>query len=235
MSAGDAAYRARKAANQRAYRARQKAAQSAKAPRGGAPHGGGAVQKAQRDAQAARTERDATLRKLPNAMSIDKENPLSKKTPRIIPPMRTDRAEGPVLKSKSAQAKRAAAIRENVAAEKVRSIGRERQNALRIELTDGKISEQLQEMSRFDRARFAEYTERIAGISQQALGVLFKYGGGQGLYNSAIEKILYEKNREAGFDVLRSLVEHAERADELYSPRALRAQGLGDRAGRLNI
>lgn len=235
MTAAEDAKRARHAANQRAYRARQKAAQAAKLPRSRPVHGGGIVEKAQADAKRIRAERAAILAQLPNARSIDSKHPLSELTPRLRPGLETGRVQGPTPKTKAAQEKRAAAIRQNVAAERLQNLGRARKDALRIELSDGPLSEELQEMEPYDRQRFAEFAERISGTSAQSIGILFRHAGGQALYNEAIDLIRYPPTRAQGFALLESLAEAAEKAEELYSPRALKAQGLGDRNGRLNV
>lgn len=234
MTESDAARRARQKINSANYRARQKAVSGTKVARGTTPHGGGALAKAQADARATRTERDRVLRTLPNVMSIDAKHP-AKTAARIIPALETERGGMKVVKSKKAQQKRAAAIRQNLDANRLMGIGRQRKNALKIELTDGAISEQLQEMNPRDRGRFESLTSRISAGSIQSIGILFKHAGGQALYSAAIEKILYPPSREAGFAILESLADYAESAAEQYSPRALREQGLGDKNGRLNI
>lgn len=235
MTAADDAKRSRQRAASAAYRARQKAATQSRKPHSQPVHGGGLVEKAQADAQRIRAERAAILAKLPNARSIDKDHPLSENTPRIRPPLDTGRVAGPTPKTKAAQERRAAAIRQNVAAEKLQNLGRARKASLSIELTDGPISEELQEMEPHDRQRFREFADRITGTSAQSIGILFRHGGGQALYNEAIDLIRYKPTREAGMALLRSLAEAAEKAEELYSPRALKAQGLGDQNGRLNV
>jgi hypothetical protein len=235
MTDPNAARRAQHAANQRAYQARQKAAAATKKLRGATPHGGGVVQKAQADARAIREERDRILRQLPHAMSIDAEHP-PEKAARIRPLIDTGRAEGPPIpKTKRAQQNRAAAIREQVNAERVQGIGKRRKADLLIELTDGPISEELQEMSREDRRRFQELAERIAAGSNQAIGILFEHAGGQKLYSAAIERIRYKPHRRDGFELLESLAEYAEQAARIYSPAAMKRLGLGDASGRLNI
>lgn len=234
MTAEDEARRARQRVNSANYRARQRLAAADKVPRGVAPHGAGMVQKAVSDAQNIRIKRSEILSKLPNVRGIDENTPADKAA-RIRPPMAMPVAEGPKVKSRKAQNRRAEAIRERVAAERLQAVGKRRKADLRIELTDGPISEQLQEMTPRDRATFADYTDRIARISAQALAILFQYSGGQSVYSAAIERILYSKTRQSGFDLLASLVEYAERAEAEYSPAAMRRAGLGDKSGRLNI
>ncbi len=227
--------RAQHAKNQAAYRARQKAAAASKKLRGATPHGGGIVFKAQADARAIREERERILRQLPHAMSIDAENP-PERAARIRPVIDTGRAEGPPIpKTKRAQQNRASAIRENVNAERLQGIGRRRINDLRIELTDGPISEELQEMSKSDRRRFAELTDRISAGSAQSVAILFEHAGGQKLYSAAIERIRYKPHRNEGFELLEALAEYAETAAQIYSPSALKRLGLGDKNGRINV
>lgn len=213
----DAARRARQAANSRAYRARQRAAAETKKLRGATPHGGGVVDAARAAADELRTNRLHVLSQLPDA-----RNPRAK----IRPQLETERAEGPAKKTKTAQARRAADIRAGANAQRVAAIGRARKASLRIELTDGPLSEMLQEMNPNDRARFRELTDRIAKGSAQSVGILFAHAGGQGLYSGAIEKIVYELSREEGFDMLETLAEYAETAAKLYAPSTI---------GRLNI
>lgn len=226
--------RARQRANSAAYRARQKAAAATKKARGAQPHGGGIVAKAQADAQALREARLNVLRQLPHAMSVTPEHP-AERAARIRPIIDTGRTEGPPVKTKAAQQRRAAAIRTRANAERLQGIGRRRRNDLRLELTDGPISEELQEMSPEDRRRFAELTDRIASGSAQSIAILFEHAGGQKLYSAAIERIRYKADRASGFDLLEALAEYAETAAELYSPAAMRQLGLGDRNGRLQF
>jgi len=235
MIDADDARRARQRVNSAAYRARQKAAAATKVKHGAQPHGGGVVAKAAADAQAMRVERDRILRLLPHAMSAADRSVPVEKVPHLRPVIDLGRDDGPTVKTKRAQANRAAAIRQNANAERLQGIGRQRKAALKIELTDGPISEELQEMSASDRARFRQLTDRIAAGSAQSIGILFKHAGGQSLYSAAIEKIRYKPSRDAGFGILEALADYAERAAELYSPAALKRQGLGDRNGRLNI
>ena len=233
MTDPNEARRARQRANSAAYRARQKAAATKKL-RGATPHGGGVVQKAQADARAIREERERILRQLPHAMAIDAEHP-PEKAPRIRPIIDTGRAEGPTVKTKRAQQNRASAIREQVNAERLQGIGKRRKADLLIELTDGPISEELQEMSREDRRRFQELAERIAAGSAQSIAILFEHSDGQKLYSAAIERIRYKPHRRDGFEMLESLAEYAETAARIYSPAAMKRLGLGDASGRLNV
>ncbi len=234
MTDSDEARRARQRANSAAYRARQKAAATTKKLRGATPHGGGVVQKAQADARAIREERERILRQLPHAMSIDAENP-PERAARIRPIIDTGRAEGPTVKTKRAQQNRAAAIRERVNAERLQGVGKRRKADLIIELTDGPISEELQEMSKGDRIRFQELVERIASGSNQSTAILFEHAGGQKLYSAAIERIRYKPHRRDGFELLEQLANYAETAAEIYSPAAMKRLGLGDKNGRLNV
>lgn len=217
MTAADDARRARQRANSAAYRARQKAAAQTKKPRGAQPHGGGVVRAAQEYAETLRQTRAEILAQLP-----DVRNPAAN----IRPMERTGRAEGPPVKTKAAQVARAKAIRDRANAERLQGIGRARKNSLAVELTDGPISEQLQEMNPDQRRRFRDLTERITRGSAQAVAILFEHAGGQKLYSAAIERILYKASREEGFDMLETLAEYAEDAARLYAP---------SRIGRLNV
>lgn len=232
MTAEEDAKRARHAANQAAYRQRQREAAATKKPRGAEPHGGGIVAKAEADAAALREARFNTLRQLPHAMSVAPGYP-AETAARIRPIIDTGRSEGPPVKTKAAQERRAAAIRARVNAERLQGIGARRKADLRAELTTGPIADLLGEMSRADRHHFDELIQRITKGSNQAIAILFEHAHGQQLYSSAIGKILYETDRAVGFDQLEALAEYAETAAELYSPKAMRAKGLGDRNGRL--
>lgn len=225
MSAADDARRARQRINSANYRARQAAAAATKKPHGAQPHGGGVVQNAQAYAEALRQERRDILRQLPDVRSIDPQHP-ERRAARIRPLIDTGRAEGPAVKTKAAQQRRAAAIRANANAEKLQGLGRRRKADLQIELTDGPISEQLQEMSPEDRTRFRRLIDRITKGSAQSVAILFEHAGGQKLYSAAIERIVYKQNRESGFDLLEALAEYAENAATLYAP---------SRIGRLNV
>jgi hypothetical protein len=84
-------------------------------------------------------------------------------------------------------------------------------------------------MTKSQMARFQQASRRIAGVSAQALAILFKYEGGQGDYSSALERILSSpesRDVEEGLDKMEALAELAERAGKLYSPA---------RIGRLNV
>lgn len=225
MSASDDRRRARQRLNSAAYRARQKAAAETQKLRGATPHGGGSVSQAQSAARELRESRAAILRQLPDVRSLDPQHP--ERTPaRIRPIIATDRAEGPPVKTRAAQQRRAAAIRTNANAERLQGIGKRRKDDLRIELTDGSISDQLQEMSPDDRARFRSLIDRITRGSAQSVAILFEHAGGQKLYSAAIERILYKANRASGFDLLEALAEYAESAAREYAPSKI---------GRLNV
>ena len=211
------ARRARQRANSQAYRLRQRDAASTQLPRGAKPHGGGVVKHAQEQAERLRQARANVLAQLP-----DVRNPAAN----IRPMERTGRAEGPPVKTRAAQERRAKAIRDRANAERLQGIGRARKNSLNVELTDGPISEQLQEMSPDQRSRFRELTQRITKGSAQSVAILFEHAGGQKLYSAAIERILYKASREEGFDMLETLAEYAEDAARLYAP---------SRIGRLNV
>lgn len=203
-----AALRARQAAASAAYRARQRVAQASRVPRGGLPHGAGIVKAAQAHAESLRDRRAEILTNLP-----DVRNPAV-----TIRPIERTKREAPPKRTKAAQQRTAAAIRERANAEKIAAIGKARKDQLRIELTDGSISEQLQEMDAMDRARFRELAERISAGSAQSIGILFEHTGGQKIYSAAIERILYKTSREEGFDMLEMLAEYAEAAAKLYAP-----------------
>lgn len=172
-----------------------------------------------------REERLRILRQLPDVRSLDPEHP-ERRPARIRPVMDMGRSEGPPVKTKEAQQRRAAAIRANANAERLQGVGRRRKADLSIELTDGPISEQLQEMNTEDRVRFQRLIDRITKGSAQSVAILFEHAGGQNLYSAAIQRILYPQNRESGFDLLESLAEYAENAAQLYAP---------SRIGRLNV
>jgi len=225
MTAADDARRARQRINSKNYRDRQKAAAATKKPRGATPHGGGVVSNAQAYARELREARTSILRQLPDVRSLDPNNP-GRRVARIRPIIDTERAEGPAVKTKAAQQRRASAIRANANAEKLQGIGRRRKNDLRMELSDGSISDQLQEMSPDDRVRFRILIDRITAGSAQSIAILFEHAGGQKLYSAAIERILYKANRSSGFDLLEALAEYAENAAREYAPSKI---------GRLNV
>ena len=194
-------------------------AAAAKKLRGATPHGGGAVLRAQQQAEALRQARAAELKRLPDVRSMSEANERGLKPARIRPVMETGRGlDKPLPKTKAAQANRAAAIRESSNAKRVEGIGRSRKASLNAEFMYGPISEQLQEMSPSDRRRFVGLVERITRGSNQSIGVLFEHAGGQKLYSAAIERIVYKSHRSEGFDLLETLAEYAELAATEYAP-----------------
>lgn len=79
-------------------------------------------------------------------------------------------------------------------------------------------------MSREQQAEFQKYSAQIAAASQQSLGILFLYAGGQNQYSAALERILASpesRDVEEGLGMLAVLAEQAGRADAMYSPRII--------------
>lgn len=201
-------------ANKAAQRARDAA--GVKATRPGPPRvQGPPPQRAQDVARIQRERRAATISEL-----ADVRNPLVKlrvgeQTERFAPPKKT----------RAAQLRQAAAIREQAAAQKLQTVGRNRQAQLRNELGFGPNAERLQEaMSPEQRRRFQLLSDTIAKGSQQSTAILFNYAGGQSAYSSALERILASpesRDVEEGLAILAQLAETAGRADAMYSPKAL--------------
>lgn len=179
------------------------------------PKVSGAVARASATAAFSRSSRAATIESLPSV-----RNPAVT----IYVPREPTRMPA-ARKTKAGQARQAEAIRERAAAEKLQTIGRSRRFQLEYELFGGQNAERLQDaMTRNEQARFQKASRRIAGIPQQALAILFDYEGGAGDYSSAIERILSSpesRDVEEGLGKLEALADLAERAGQLYSPRAI--------------
>ncbi len=233
-----AAYKARQAANSRAYRAR-KAAEAKGAPvapeferkapaRYRPARGDGPVNRAAQYAAELRASRAEAIESLPSA-----RNPAVN----IYVPREPARAPDRQRKTKAGLARQAAAIRERARAERLQSIGRARKSQLVEGLTTGPNADRLGEtMDREQQRRYQRAAERLAGIPQQVLAVLFEYEGGQGDYNSVHERILgspESRDVEEGLDKFETLADLGERATALYGPAALRA--AGHKTGRLDF
>lgn len=220
-----AAYLARQARNAANYRARQRAAQTGAAVPPQAvrqraanyrpPRVSGIVENAQAVAQRQRLARAETIANLP-----DVRNPRVRLRPGEV----TDRM-APERKTRAGRQRQAAAIRERAAAERMQAIGRARRQQLVGELQYGAQSDRLQDaMTRYQQREFQAHSEAIAAGSQQSVGILFEYAGGQNQYSAAIERILASpesRDVEEGLAMLAALAEQARRAAVMYSPAAI--------------
>lgn len=220
-----AAYRARQAKNAANYRARQRATKAGlpvppeialqRAPNYRPPTVRGIVENAQASAMRQRMARAEVIGSLP-----DVRNPRVRLRPGEV----TERM-APDRKTRAGRQRQATAIRERAAAERIQQVGRARRSQLREELVYGAQSDRLQDaMSRDQQREFQEYSARIASASQQALGILFLYAGGQNQYSAALERILASpesRDVEEGLGMLSVLADQADRADSMYSPRVI--------------
>lgn len=220
-----AAYLARQARNSAAYRARQRAERLGVQPPPEArlqrpavyrpPRVTGIVENAQASAQRQRQARAEIISQLP-----DVRNPRVK----LRPGEQTERY-APERKTRAGKRRQAEAIRNRAAAERIQAIGRARRNQLLNELRFGALSDRLQDaMTREQQADFQRYSERIASGSQQSLGILFEYAGGQNEYSAALERMLASpesRDVEEGLSMLAALADRAGRAAVMYSPSAI--------------
>lgn len=210
-----AALRARQARNSAAYRARQAAARAGRA----APPDAGIVERAQRETRSLRERRAAAISSLP-----DIRNPRVQLRAGEI----TDRA-APVRTTRKGQQTQAARIRERENAARLQAVGRARRSQLVSELERDPTGRLSDNMTREQRRDFQRYSEQIAQGSQQSIAILFEYAGGQGVYSSALERILASpesRDVEEGLAMLASLAEQARVAAVMYAP---------SRIGRLTV
>lgn len=210
-----AALRARQARNSAAYRARQAAARAGRA----APPDAGIVERAQRETRSLRERRAAAISSLP-----DIRNPRVQLRAGEI----TDRA-APVRTTRKGQQTQAARIRERENAARLQAVGRARRSQLVSELERDPTGRLSDNMTREQRRDFQRYSEQIAQGSQQSIAILFEYAGGQGVYSSALERILASpesRDVEEGLAMLASLAEQARAAAVMYAP---------SRIGRLTV
>src|SRR3954467_8240097 len=186
-----AAYRARQARNAANYRARQKAARLGVAVPPIArlqrpaqyhpPRVSGIVERAQASAQQQRERRAAVIATLPDVRNPAVRLRVGEVTERYAPERKT----------RAGKQRQAQAIRERAAAERLQDVGRARRNQIRTELRDGAQSDRLQDaMTADQRVRFQRLSDTIASGSNQSVGLLFNYAGGQNDYSAAIERIL---------------------------------------------
>lgn len=220
-----AAYRARQAKNAANYRARQKAARlgtpvpqhavKQRAANYRPPTVRGIVENAQASAQRQRQARAATIGQLPDVRNPQVRLRAGEVTERMAP----DR------KTRAGKQRQAQAIRERAAAERLQSVGRARRDQIRSELQSGSQSDRLQDsMSKEQQRRFQRYSEIIASGSQQSIGILFEYAGGQNQYSAAIERMLASpesRDVEEGLAMLEALAGQARKAAVMYSPSAI--------------
>lgn len=185
-----------------------------------APTVSGAGLRAATAAAAGRLRRKETLEALPSVRNTESKIYVPREPGRKIAAKVT----------KAGQARQAEAVREAEAAKKLQAIGRARKNQLVVELHNGPNTERmLSSMSGSQQQQFQALSERIASVPNQAIAILFQYEGGQGDYNSIIERILASpesRDVEDALGKLRALTELAERAGELYAPK---------RIGRLTV
>lgn len=210
-----AALRARQARNSAAYRARQAAARAGRA----APPDAGIVERAQRETRSLRERRAAVISSLPDI-----------RNPRVL--LRageiTERA-APVRTTRRGQQTQASRIRDRENAARLQSIGRARRSQLISELERDPTGRLNDNMTPDQRRDFQRYSEQIAQGSQQSIAILFEYAGGQGVYSSALERILASpesRDVEEGLAMLASLAEQARAAAVMYAP---------SRIGRLTV
>lgn len=184
------------------------------------------VARAAAAAAANRAAKAAIIESLPSVRNPE----VSVHVPRDAAKGRRSSAELSVRKTPAGRARQAEAIRERAAAEKLQSIGKARKFQMEYELFGGQSADRLQAaMTNSQMARFQQASRRIASVSAQALAILFEYEGGQGDYNSALERILSSpesRDVEEGLDKLEGLAELAERAAKLYAP---------SRVGRITV
>lgn len=225
-----AAYLERQAVNSANYRAREKAARTNTAVPITArlqrpanyrpPRVSGNVERAQATAQAQRERRAEVLRGLTDVRNPEVTLRIGEQPKRAAPAKR----------QKAARDRQSRAIREQSASESVQAVGRARKNQLRMELDNGAQSERLLDsMTEEQRSRFRATIERITAGSQQSIGILFRYAGGQNDFNAALERALASpesRDVEEGLDMLESLAERAEAAAVLYAPK---------KVGRINV
>lgn len=175
----------------------------------------GAVERAQASARQQRERRERLLSQLP-----DVRNPRVK----LRPQEKTERGL-PERKTRAGRIRQAEAIRERAAAERIQTVGRERQKQLRGELDYGAQSDRLQEtLSKRQQREFKKYSNIIASGSYQATAILFDHAGGQQEYSAAIERLLASpesRDVEEGLSMLAALAERAQSAATMYAPRAI--------------
>lgn len=220
-----AAYLERQARNSANYRARQKAAQLGTQPPPAArlqrpaqyrpPRVTGIVERAQAAAEQQRQRRAEVISNLPDVRNMAVRLRVGEKTERFAPERKT----------RAGKQRQAQAIRERAAAEKLQGVGRSRRYQLRTELQHGAQSDRLQEnMNAEQRSRFQRLSETIASGSNQAVGLLFNYAGGQQEYSMALERILASpesRDVEEGLAMLETLAARAKRAATIYSPSTI--------------
>lgn len=219
-----AALRARQARNSANYRARQRALQAGQPiptelqPKRPAnyrpPRVSGIVENAQAAARLQRERRAALIASLP-----DVRNPQVNLRPGEV----TERM-APERKTRKGQQTQASRIRNRAAAERLQNIGRSRRNQLVSELERDPTGRLFDNMTPDQRRDFQRYSEQIARGTQQSIAILFEYAGGQGLYSSALERILASpesRDVEEGLAMLASLAEQSAKANDMYSPSAI--------------
>lgn len=178
----------------------------------------GVVQNAQAYAERVRQRRYQFLRQLPNAI-----NPRKK----IRIPEPEERA-APVKKTRPAQERQAAAIRESVNNQRLARVGKARKGELVIALEFGPQYDRLQHnMTREQQREFQALSETIARGSAQSVAILFEYSGGQSLYTGAFDLILQSTpDVEGGLGLLAELAEAAQRAAVIYAPSTIGRLGF---------
>ncbi len=141
-------------------------------------------------------------------------------------------------KTRPAQLESAQRIRDHSNATRLAVIGKERKAQLELELHYGADSDRYEtEFTPEQQHRFQELSERIAGISHQALGILFAQQGGQDDYNAALERMKGSPDSvdvEEGLNMLETLAELAEVANRHYSPASFNPI-TGKRVGIIRV
>lgn len=117
------------------------------------------------------------------------------------------------------QARQSQAIREQIQASKVQAVGRRVKSSIR---GNAERPDLRNVMDREQRRRFDEAMRRLQEGTQQSLGLLFAYAGGQEDFDLALERIKYPRgDPDEGFDMLERLADLAELAADAYSPKAI--------------
>lgn len=220
MAARWAADREAKAARRREQNRVNKAAQRARdkagipASRPGPPRLTGTPgERAQKVRNIQRERRANVLSQLPDVRNPSETIRVGERTKGVIVDKKTPKA----------QARNAAAFREQAAAERLQAVGRSRKDQLRNELISGPQASRLTDnMTPEQRRRFQQLAERIAGAgSNQSTAILFNHAGGANAYHGALEKMLASpesRDVEEGLSQLEHLAQLAEKAGKLYAP-----------------
>jgi hypothetical protein len=179
------------------------------------------VERAQAAAARQREARAAIISSLPDINNMRPDV-------RLRPGEQTGRGL-PERKTPAGQRRQAQAFRQRIAAEKLQNVGRARKFQLVTELERDPTGRLYDNMTPDQRRDFQRYSEAIAQGSQQSIAILFEFAGGQGMYSSALEKILASpdsRDVDEGIARLAQLAGLASKAAVEYAP---------SRIGRLTV